>query len=58
MKDHTPSAPPLAKSKANLSVTFSTSQGARDYQEDAFGHWFDGKNERLFAVVADGAGAF
>ena len=34
----------------------STSQGARDYQEDACGHWFDGKNERLFAVVADGAG--
>ena len=26
------------------------SQGARDYQEDACGHWFDERKERLFAV--------
>jgi serine/threonine protein phosphatase PrpC len=30
-------------------------QGARDYQEDACGHWFDAR-QRFFAVVADGAG--
>lgn len=37
-------------------VTLATSQGAREYQEDACGHWFDPGNHRLFAVVADGAG--
>lgn len=37
-------------------MTFAISQGARDYQEDAHGHWFDAEHKRLFAVVADGAG--
>jgi serine/threonine protein phosphatase PrpC len=39
-----------------LSVVSSIHQGARDYQEDSLGHWFDAKHKRLFAVVADGAG--
>ena len=46
---------PVASS-TRPAVVFSTSQGARDYQEDACGHWFDGEGDRLFAVVADGAG--
>lgn len=39
-----------------VSVVSSTSQGAREYQEDACGHWFDAAKQRVFAVVADGAG--
>ena len=39
-----------------MSVISSIHQGARDYQEDALGHWFDTDGKRLFAVVADGAG--
>jgi PPM family protein phosphatase len=41
---------------AALTVVTGTSQGARDYQEDALGHWFDPDHKRLFTVVADGAG--
>ena len=37
-------------------VVSSISQGAREYQEDARGHWFDPAAKHLFAVVADGAG--
>jgi serine/threonine protein phosphatase PrpC len=37
-------------------VCMSSSQGAREYQEDACGHWHDAKSKSLFAVVADGAG--
>ncbi len=37
-----------------VTVVSATSQGAREYQEDACGHWAD--NARVFAVVADGAG--
>lgn len=55
--DHSSSTHPVpAASLARLSVTSSTSKGARDYQEDAFGYWFDAKREKLFVVVADGAG--
>ena len=44
-----------AKSKSpRVTVVSATSQGAREYQEDACGHWAD--NARVFAVVADGAG--
>ena len=42
--------------QSTTSVFVSTSQGSREYQEDACGHWFDGEGDRLFAVVADGAG--
>jgi serine/threonine protein phosphatase PrpC len=48
---------PLCQSvRPQLSVVASTSQGARDYQEDAMGHWMDPAAHQLFAVVADGAG--
>ena len=40
----------------HFAVVTSTSQGARDHQEDACGHWSDPSGARLFAVVADGAG--
>ena len=39
-----------------ISVVTAISQGARDYQEDAWGHWSDAAGTWLFAVVADGAG--
>ncbi len=39
-----------------VSVTTSISQGARDYQEDALGHWSSGVQGEVFVVVADGAG--
>jgi len=39
-----------------LTVVSSISQGAREYQEDACGHWFDASGTHLFAIVADGAG--
>ena len=39
-----------------VSLVFSIHQGARDYQEDACGHWSNEERQRLFAVVADGAG--
>lgn len=42
--------------RSRLTVVTSISQGARDHQEDACGHWFDPVGNRLFAVVADGAG--
>lgn len=42
--------------RSRLTVVTSISQGARDHQEDACGHWFDPAGNRLFAVVADGAG--
>ncbi len=45
-----------SSTSTNLSVTSAISKGARDYQEDAHDHWFDASHERLFAVVADGAG--
>ena len=46
---------PTAISKSpRIVVVSATSQGAREYQEDAWGHWAD--NARVFAVVADGAG--
>jgi serine/threonine protein phosphatase PrpC len=38
-----------------LAVSGVTSQGSREYQEDAFGHWMS-ENGLIFAVVADGAG--
>jgi len=49
---------PSANKPQNLAQTIHSSihQGARDYQEDALGHWFDAERKRLFAVVADGAG--
>jgi len=47
--------PLTANSKSpRITVVSATSQGAREYQEDACGHWAD--NARVFAVVADGAG--
>jgi serine/threonine protein phosphatase PrpC len=39
-----------------IAVMSSISQGTREYQEDACGHWADPAGTRLFAVVADGAG--
>lgn len=42
--------------QARVSVVTSIHQGARDYQEDAFGHWTELDGSGLFAVVADGAG--
>lgn len=50
--DMTPSDSPGQR----LTVAFSISQGARDHQEDACGHWSDPEGSCLFAVVADGAG--
>jgi serine/threonine protein phosphatase PrpC len=41
---------------SNASIVASISQGARDHQEDAFGHWLLPKENQLFVVVADGAG--
>ena len=49
-------ATPAPSGRAKLSVVSSISQGARDHQEDACGHWFDPAGKQLFAVVADGAG--
>lgn len=37
-------------------VVTAISQGAREHQEDACGHWFDAAGTRVFAVVTDGAG--
>lgn len=41
---------------AKISLVTSISQGAREYQEDAMGHWLDSSAQKLFAVIADGAG--
>lgn len=46
-----PDIPPL-----HFAVVSTVSQGARDHQEDACMHWTDVAGNRLFAVVADGAG--
>jgi serine/threonine protein phosphatase PrpC len=54
--DSTSEAHPAPSRQCRLSVVTSIHQGARDHQEDAYGHWFDAKHKRLFAVVADGAG--
>ena len=45
-----------ASTRIRIGVASSISQGTREYQEDAFGHWLDASGERLFTVVADGAG--
>ena len=48
---------PIADTRqTHFSVVSSISQGARDHQEDACGHWSDPSGKQLFAVVADGAG--
>lgn len=54
--DSTSEATPAPSGQAKLAVVTSISQGARDHQEDACGHWSDPAGKRLFAVVADGAG--
>lgn len=56
MKDESSNIHSPVSTRIRIGVTSSISQGARDYQEDAFGHWLDASGERLFAVVADGAG--
>ena len=48
--------PSPATRSHRLTVVSSISQGEREYQEDACGHWSDASGTRLFAVVADGAG--
>ncbi len=45
-----------SSSATPCAVHAAISQGARDYQEDACGHWVSGDRRWLFAVVADGAG--
>jgi len=45
-----------SSNEVQFSVCTSSSQGAREYQEDSCGHWHDAKSKSLFAVVADGAG--
>ena len=55
--DHESSTLPSPATRSHrLTVVSSISQGAREYQEDACGHWFDASEACLFAVVADGAG--
>jgi PPM family protein phosphatase len=49
-------AKPSKGSSPRLSLVSAIHQGAREYQEDSMGHWFDADQRRLFAVVADGAG--
>ena len=56
MENRTSSIPVADTRQSHLSVVSSISQGARDHQEDACGHWFDPAGKQLFAVVADGAG--
>jgi len=46
----------LQGEKRPFGVVSASSQGARDYQEDALGHWWGGDGRPLFVVVADGAG--
>lgn len=45
-----------SSNEVQFSVSTSSSQGAREYQEDACGHWYDAACNIFFAVVADGAG--
>jgi serine/threonine protein phosphatase PrpC len=47
---------PISNIRHHVAVVASSSQGAREYQEDACGNWFDTAGKQLFAVVADGAG--
>jgi len=47
---------PISNNGHHAVLVSSISQGAREYQEDACGHWLDTAGTRLFAVVADGAG--
>ena len=54
-KDQITTSNPIT-AKLHFSVISSISKGAREYQEDACGHWSDATSQRLFAVVADGAG--
>jgi serine/threonine protein phosphatase PrpC len=56
MEIKAPNIPFSAPRQYRFTVVTSTSQGARDHQEDACGHWSDPSGTRLFAVVADGAG--
>lgn len=56
MENKAPNIPFPATRQYNFAVVTSTSQGARDHQEDACGQWSDPSGTRLFAVVADGAG--
>lgn len=51
-----PNIPAPTTRRHHIAVVSSISQGARDHQEDACGHWFDSAGTWLFAVVADGAG--
>ncbi len=56
MENRTSNIPTADTRRAHFSVVSSISQGARDHQEDACGHWSEPSGKRLFAVVADGAG--
>ena len=56
MEKRTSSIPTADTRRSHFSVVSSISQGARDHQEDACGHWTHPAENQLFAVVADGAG--
>jgi serine/threonine protein phosphatase PrpC len=45
-----------SSNEVQFSVCTSSSQGAREYQEDSCGHWYDAACNTLLTVVADGAG--
>ena len=56
MKTRHQSSSRSSSNEVQFSVCTSSSQGAREYQEDACGHWYDAACNTLLAVVADGAG--
>ncbi|MDP4898339.1 MAG: serine/threonine-protein phosphatase [Akkermansiaceae bacterium] len=56
MKKELPTIPSQDSPRLRTAVTSSISQGAREYQEDAYGHWADATGKHSFTVVADGAG--